>query len=262
MQDIPGKEYTVSGVLMNKTTKVPLIIDGAEIRSETILIPDDPTGETTVSFTFDSKYIKEDTDIVVFESLSCEGAILTSHEDIDDPDQTITVCIPKICTYASAYGRKDVMSDSCVAIDDTVSYVNLTPGKEYTVKGILMDKSTRKPFLENGKEICSEIVFIPNTSNGYITASFVLDAKQVTDTTEIVVFETLYRNGVEIASHTDIEDMEQTVTVKKPPIEIPQTGDNSHLLLWSALTAVSGAILVFIGVYRKNFINKKTRKEK
>ena len=259
---IPGKEYTVSGVLMNKTTKAPLIIDGAEIRSETIFIPDDPTGEVTVSFTFDSKYIKEDTDIVVFESLSCEGAILTSHEDIDDPDQTITVRIPKICTYASAYGRKDVMSDSCVAIDDTVSYVNLTPGREYTVKGILMDKSTGNPFLENGKEICSEIVFIPNTSNGYITVSFVLDAKQITDTAEIVAFETLYRNGIEIASHTDIEDMEQTVTIKKPPIEVPQTGDNSHLLLWSALMVVSGALLVFIGVYRKNSINKKTRNEK
>ena len=89
-----------------------------------------------------------------------------------------------------------------------------------------------------------------------------LDAKQITDTAEIVAFETLYRNGIEIASHTDIEDMEQTVTIKKPPIEVPQTGDNSHLLLWSALMVVSGALLVFIGVYRKNSINKKTRKEK
>ena len=66
---IPGKEYVLKGVLMDKTTGKPLIIDGEEIRSETVFTPENPSGEVTVKFTFDSKFIKQNTDIVVFENL-------------------------------------------------------------------------------------------------------------------------------------------------------------------------------------------------
>ena len=81
---IPGKEYVLKGVLMDKTTGKPLVIDGKEIHAETVFTPETPVGETTVEFTFDSKYIKADTDIVVFESLYKEGKELAVHADIDD----------------------------------------------------------------------------------------------------------------------------------------------------------------------------------
>ena len=81
---IPGKEYVLKGVLMDKTTGKPLVIDGKEIHAETVFTPETPVGETTVEFTFDSKYIKADTDIVVFESLYKDGKELAVHADIDD----------------------------------------------------------------------------------------------------------------------------------------------------------------------------------
>ena len=64
---VPGKEYTVKGVLMDKATGDPLLIDEKEIPSETTFTPDEPTGEVIVSFEFDARYIKEDTDIVVLK---------------------------------------------------------------------------------------------------------------------------------------------------------------------------------------------------
>mgnify|MGYP001127380557 CR=1 FL=1 len=63
---VPDKEYTVKGVLMDKATGEPLLIDEKEIRSETTFTPDEPSGSVTVEFTFDTRYIKEETNIVVF----------------------------------------------------------------------------------------------------------------------------------------------------------------------------------------------------
>ena len=125
----PGKEYVLKGVLMDKSTGKPLVIDGEEIRSETVFTPDAPTGEAIVEFIFDSKYIKEDTDIVVFESLYKDGKELAVHADIEDEGQTVKVKIPEIRTQATADGKKEITANSRVKIEDVVSYNNLTPGK-------------------------------------------------------------------------------------------------------------------------------------
>lgn len=87
-----------------------------------------------------------------------------------------------------------------------MSYKHLVPGKEYTVKGILMDKATGKPFLVDGKEITSEVTFTAEKANSEVTVSFTFDGSVITKETEIVVFEALYREGTEIAVHADIED--------------------------------------------------------
>ena len=103
---VPGKEYTVKGVLMDKATGDPLLIDEKEIPSETTFTPDEPTGEVIVSFEFDARYIKEDTDIVVFEGLYSEDKELAVHADIEDVGQTVTVKIPELGTTATIDGKK------------------------------------------------------------------------------------------------------------------------------------------------------------
>ena len=47
-----------------------------------------------------------------------------------------------------------------VTIIDTVQYANLKVGTEYTVKGILMDKSTGQPLLVNGEQVTAETTFV------------------------------------------------------------------------------------------------------
>lgn len=248
---VPGKEYTVKGILMDKTTGDPLLIDEKEIPSETTFTPDEPSGEVLVSFEFDARYIKNDTDIVVFESLYSEDKELAVHADIEDVGQTVTVKIPKIGTKASIDGKKEFTANGDITIDDVVSYKNLTVGKEYTISGVLMDKSTGKAFLVDGKEVCSEVTFTPETADGDVTVSFTFDGSAITKDTEIVVFETLYRDKTEIAVHADIEDEDQTVTIHpQPEPEKPQTGDNSNLGFWIGLGAVALGGLVSVVIIK------------
>lgn len=98
-----------------------------------------------------------------------------------------------------------------------MSYKHLVPGKEYTVKGILMDKATGKPFLVDGKEITSEVTFTAEKANSEVTVSFTFDGSIITKDTDAVVFESLYYDGVEITVHADIEDENQTVTIHPQP---------------------------------------------
>ena len=245
---VPGKEYTVKGVLMDKATGKELLIDGKKITSEVTFIPDEPSGSVTVGFTFDARYIKEDTDIVVFESLYSEDKELAVHADIEDEGQTVTVKIPEIGTKASIDGKKEFTANGDITIDDMVSYKNLTAGKEYTISGVLMDKSTGKPFLVDGKEITSEVTFTAEKANSEVTVSFTFDGSIITKDTDVVVFESLYYDGVEIAVHADIDDTDQTVTIHpQPEPEKPQTGDNSNLGFYIGLGSVAvGGLIAFL----------------
>lgn len=156
--------------------------------------------------------------------------------------------IPELGTTATIDDKKKFTANGDITIDDVVSYKHLTAGKEYTIKGILMDKSTGKQFLVDGKEVCSEVTFTPETADGEVTVSFTFDGSVITKETEIVVFETLYREGTEIAVHADIEDENQTVTIHpQPEPEKPQTGDDSNIGFYIGLASVAvGGLIAFL----------------
>lgn len=156
--------------------------------------------------------------------------------------------IPELGTTATIDGKKEFTVNGDITIDDVVSYKHLTTGKEYTIKGVLMDKSTGKQFLVDGKEVCSEVTFTPETADGEVTVSFTFDGSVITKETEIVAFETLYCEGTEIAVHADIEDENQTVTIHpQPEPEKPQTGDNSNLGFYIGLASVAvGCLIAFL----------------
>lgn len=156
--------------------------------------------------------------------------------------------IPELKTTAAIDGKKEFTANGDITIDDVVSYKHLTAGKEYTIKGVLMDKSTGKQFLVDGKEVCSEVTFTPETADGEVTVSFTFDGSVITKETEIVVFETLYREGTEIAVHADIEDENQTVTIHpQPEPEKPQTGDDSNIGFYIGLGSVAvGGLIAFL----------------
>lgn len=159
--------------------------------------------------------------------------------------------IPELGTTATIDGKKEFTVNGDITIDDVVSYKHLTAGKEYTIKGVLMDKSTGKQFLVDGKEVCSEVTFTPETADGEVTVSFTFDGSAITKDTEIVGFETLYREGTEIALHADIEDENQTVTIHpQPEPEKPQTGDNSNIGFWIGLGAVALGGLVSVVIIK------------
>ena len=99
---------------------------------------------------------------------------------------------------------------------DIVSYHNLTPGKEYVVKGTLMNKTSGKPVTVNDEHVTAETAFTPETRDGEVKVTFTFNSYVITETTDVVVFESLYREEVEITVHADIEDEGQSVKVYVP----------------------------------------------
>ena len=208
---VPGKEYRATGVLMNKETGEKLLVDGKEVTAETTFIAEAKNGSVDVTFIFDATGL-HGKEVVVFENLYRENVLLATHADINDEGQTVKIKNPEIGTKATADGKKEITADK-ITITDVVSYKDLTPGKEYKLTGVLMNKATNDKLLIDGKEITAEATFTTKAPTGEVEMTFTFDARELTAETEVVVFETLYRNGIEIAVHADIEDEGQTVKI-------------------------------------------------
>ena len=224
---IPGKPYVMKGQLRLKDSGEPLEVDGKPVKAETTFTPESADGTVDVTFTFDSRGIGDKTDIVVFESLERCGTEIASHKDIEDGKQTVTVTHPEIGTTAvdGADGDKNVITDDTTEVIDTVEYTGLIPGKTYTLKGTLHVKVTdeegnvtEKPLEVDGKPIKAETTFTPEKADGKVDVVFHFNSLTIPHDTEIVAFESLEKNGVEIAAHADIKDKAQTVTVKHPSV--------------------------------------------
>lgn len=210
---LPGKEYTVTGELRNKATGKPIVIGGKRITASTTFVPEESEGSVDVIFTFDASIVAPKT-VVAFETLTYKGIEVAAHADIEDKDQTVYV--PKIHTSAIAEDTEDHVTEATkdVTIVDTVAYEQLEIGREYTVKGVLMDKATGKAVLVDGKEVTSETTFTAEEQNGSVDVIFTFDASALEGTTT-VVFETLYTEGKEVAVHADLRDAGQTVYLPK-----------------------------------------------
>ena len=263
---IPGKEYTVKGTLMDKETGETLLIGGKPVTAEKTFIAGKKDGSVELEFTFDASGLKGK-ETVVFEKLFYEEKEIAVHEDLDDKNQTVKFQNPEIKTTASdkTTGTNEGIAQKEVTIVDKVEYNNLIPGKEYTVKGILMDKETGKPLLIDGKKVTAEKTFTAKSEAGSIELEFTFDGSTLGEK-EIVVFEKLFYNGREIAAHEDIEDMGQTVTLhkektvtitsKKPGTTTStskpvKTGDASQIALYVGLAVLAMAGILVSVILKK-----------
>ena len=161
--------------------------------------------------------------------------------------------VPEIRTKAAVNGEKTAVADGEITVEDIVYYTHLIPGRKYTIKGILIDRTTGAALLVNGKEITAEITFTPEKAEGEVIVRYTFDGKGINRKTDIVVFEALYCDGEELAVHADIDDTEQTVTLTVPPapyIPAPKTGDNSKLGFWIGLAAVALGGVISAGIIR------------
>ena len=164
--------------------------------------------------------------------------------------------VPELKTTATVNGKKEIIAKGEIAIKDTVEYKHLVPNTEYIINGTLMDKSTGKPFRVKGKEITSTVKFVPDKADGKVEVTFTFDGSAIKKDTKLVVFETLYRDGVELTAHADINDDGQTVTIKVPELENPKTGDDRNI---NRILGIAGASLIGIAgcVY---FFTKRKKK--
>ncbi len=231
---VPGKEYKVTGVLMDKETGEKLLVDSKEITAETVFVPETKNGSVDVTFIFDATGL-HGKEVVVFEDLYRENIKVAAHANITDDDQTIKVKTPEIGTTANFEGEKEIDPLDKVTLTDTVSYKDLTPGKEYRVTGVLMDKSNGKELLINGEKVTAEATFVATEASGSVDVTFIFDATGLHGK-EIVVFEDLYRENVLLATHADINDEGQTVKIKNPEIGTKATADGKKEITADKIT--------------------------
>lgn len=242
------KEYTTKGTLKNQETGEDLLVDGKPITGEVTFTPTEPNGTVDMEFRFDASVL-EGTTTVVFEDLYRKDILIATHSDLTDKDQT--VYIPKIGTTATSKDGGKTVKPELTTITDKVCYTNLSPNKEYELKGTIQDKSTNKPLTIDGEIFTTTAKFTPEESEGCTNIDFTFDASKLAGR-DIVVFESLYRNGVEIAVHADINDKGQTITVEDVPPTPPlaKTGTGFGLLGF-ALVALIGLGATAVVVAKK-----------
>ena len=218
---VAGKTYTVIGELHDAATGDAVTVNGQAITAEKTFTAEDSAGSVTLDYAFDSYDLKGKT-LVVYETLTdAKGAKLAEHRDKSDVSQQVTVLTPKLSTSAvgDADNSKSVTAEDDVTVTDYVRYTGLTAGQTYTLTGTLMDKSTKKAFMDaDGTPVTATAEFTAEAESGTATVTFTFDASGIKTGTKLVAFETVATNGIEIADHKDINDIDQTVTVKAPVI--------------------------------------------
>ncbi|MFR3237830.1 MAG: VaFE repeat-containing surface-anchored protein [Acutalibacter sp.] len=224
-----GQEYTLRGELVFQATGEPVTNGETPITVEATFVAPGSEGAIDIPFTFDATGM-EGQSVVVFETLFSGETTIAEHRDLEDEGQTITFTeLPRIGTTATVDGQHTADPTGEITIVDVVEYTGLTPGQTYTVSGVLMDKATGEPLLVDGVEITAETEFVAEESSGTVELPYTLDASTLAGTT-IVVFETLYSDGVEVASHADINDESQTITINpKGGLLIQKTSEDGVL---------------------------------
>ena len=93
---IPG-DYILKGIVMDQKTGEPLLINGKQITSEKKLTITEENGTVDMDFTFDASELNNKS-IVIYEYLYQESELITSHEDINDKNQTVTFKVGSLKT--------------------------------------------------------------------------------------------------------------------------------------------------------------------
>ena len=218
----PNRDYKLTAELHDSATgDVLLDASGHPITVEKRFTAQSPTGFEVVEFTIDTIELGGKT-VTVYERLYDEGgSLIAEHADKSDVNQQVTVIEPEIGTTAvdAHDGDKNVVTDGKTTVIDTVEYKNVIPGKTYTLKGSLHVKVTdeegnvtEKALEVDGKPVTAETTFTPEKSDGKVEVTFTFDSTGIPQNTEMVAFESLEKNGVELVAHADIEDGKQTTT--------------------------------------------------
>lgn len=146
------------------------------------------------------------------------------HDDLDDKDQTVKFISSTVKTKASMastnthYGYA-LGNDN---VKDTVSLTGLIAGQTYSLQGRLVDKAT-------GQSINSQFTnktFVATAESMEVEMNLGIDTSSLVGK-DIVAYEKLYYRGSLIASHEDVNDTDQTVTILNPTIKT-SASDNRH----------------------------------
>ncbi len=191
------------------------------------------------------KYLLEE-----LRSDSNEGYDLVTKTFVIERDSTVAKPVwmslddkegPKIQTEETdkADGDHVAQASAETTLVDTVWYENLkNDGTEYTVTGTLMVKSTGEALLDaDGNAITATKTFKPRQEAGEVQLEFTFDSSLLAGE-DIVAFESLISEGVEVAVHADISDEDQTVHFLDIRTTAADQADGDKLVTGTEITVV------------------------
>ena len=223
-----GEEYKLVTTVVDAETGEAIETDGQPVSVTTTFTATGTTGQTVVEMEIPTYELGGRTVTVYEELFFADGTLAAEHKNKGDVDQQLRVIAPEIGTTAQdgVDGDHDIVTDDTSTVVDTVSYVNLIPGKEYTVTGTLHVKKvaedgtvTEEALLDaDGNPVTAQTTFTPENADGTVDVTFTFDTLGLGQGPEIVAFESLHLAGYELAVHADVNDEAQTVTVIRPEI--------------------------------------------
>lgn len=250
----PRKTYSLVTQVYDRTDDRILRSVGNVVNEFT---PRYSTGTESVEFSMDTSGLAGHR-LVIYEIL-CEGSrgevVLDTHDDPNDSNQTLRVGQdngnPYIDTSAAAGSRDGTLIiDKNAVIVDTVNYMNLAPGGQYTLTGQIWNKSTGK-LLREVEPVVTEFT-APDSGQGSVDVRFVLDTTQLAGV-DLVVGETLTdRRGQVVAEHVDLNDAYQTVRVGAPSSQAPSLGTVATGERHDSTVACSTSAVITDNVYYYN----------
>lgn len=220
----PGGTYILKAVLMDAGSGEPVTENGKPVTAEKMFAPKTESGEVSVEIPVNTAAIAGRKTVVFEELFIKDGGNgkempelpVAEHKDLTDEEQQIT--IPEIRTTLTDDGTGS-HSASCgekITLTDTVVYRGLLPGKKYRLAAVLMttDETGKETEIKDagGDPVMAEKTFTAKTADGEETVTFTVDTTALAGK-KIVCFEDLYLENVKLATHADIRDESQTVTV-------------------------------------------------
>ncbi len=244
---VPHSSYELRGQIIDQETKECL---GTATTSFTA---GKSSGSVAVEFELDTTELVG-RKLVLFEALYADGVLVASHEDSEDPAQTVTVVSLEISTLALDFAdnNKVVMADTEAVIKDVVTYQNAMVGKTYHVVGKLMDPDTKRAIMVAAKDkevpVEAEAEFTATSGTGQVELTYRFDARGLEGTraTSFVYLSEVADDvlGDIVCEETDYACEDQTVEFVTSKIKSFATDatDSDKLLLNSKSAAVTDKI--------------------
>lgn len=234
----PGEHYTIHGRLLQLTSEgaVELLDEhGAPLHSEVEFIPDSTCGEISVNFSQNAHGLAGEK-VVVFEQLMLGDVIVATHEDPHDTAQTVAFESPAVRTFASSMNgeSKSITAQPEVQLIDAVELSGLTTGATYELQASLhhvSEGAIEDVLDENDEPILFTQEIIADASTMRTSVRFELNTQDRTNH-DLVVFETLSKDGITLVDHNDPLNGAQTVSVVAPEIETQakDAADGDHVV--------------------------------
>lgn len=134
-------EFTVKGILMDKKTEKPLLIDGKPVEQTIVFIPENTCGETEMVYEFDATGLGG-MEVVIFEDVYQGEELLIKHRDFANLNETFYLRVPAPDT---GFVTKTLEGGS----ENNITFIAIATAAVFSVAGIYggIRIKSRKKFL-------------------------------------------------------------------------------------------------------------------